>query len=116
MVKIGSLKKYPPTFFYEPIIRNTLTKIVVPEPKKAETNKDSTISNHKIYLEFRGKATDDFVRELHRLNAPVTAIIKLRKIRSILPSFKELPYFNNLHIQTINILFMKQYLNSEINK
>ena len=41
-----------------------------------------------VFLQYRGKCTDDYARALHRLQAPCTIVMTLRKLRTVLPSLK----------------------------
>ena len=42
----------------------------------------------RICLQYRGSVTDQFVRKLYDVEAPVQAVLTLRKLRSTLPSLK----------------------------
>jgi len=43
---------------------------------------------HKLLLVYRGKASEQFAKDLKKLNTPCKTIFKLRKIKSVLPSLK----------------------------
>ena len=85
--------QYPPTF-YEPIIKEALTKILIaktttPQNSTAEGNEQpESISKHMIFIQYRGKCTEDYARALHRLKAPCTMVMTLRKLKTVLPSLK----------------------------
>ena len=59
--------QYPPEF-YDPIIRNTISKLLKPETSETTDHQqpeDKPASKkHKLYLQYRGKCTDDFLRAL----------------------------------------------------
>ena len=83
--------QYPPTF-YDPIIRETLTKIVEPPPtapaqvrEDEGSKKAEETSKHMIFLQYRGKCTE---RALHRVKAPCNIVLTLRKLKTVLPSIK----------------------------
>ena len=86
--------QYPPTF-YEPIIRETLTKIVEPPPtapaqlrEDEGSKKAEETSKHMIFLQYRGKCTEAYARALHRVKAPCNIVLTLRKLKTVLPSLK----------------------------
>ena len=41
-----------------------------------------------LFLQYRGKVTEDYVRALDKLNAPCKLILTLRKLKTVLPSLK----------------------------
>ena len=41
-----------------------------------------------LFVQFRGKCTEDYARALHRSNAPCTIVMTLRKLRTVMPSLK----------------------------
>ena len=105
--KILEANQYPPAF-YEPIIHATLSAIfspqeetstltqqqhplatqetTVPQPSPEETT--STMQKHKLFVQYRGKCTEDYAQALHRANAPCTVVMTLRKLKTMLPSLK----------------------------
>ena len=59
-----------PAFFYEPLISARIEKLlVVAKPNDAETDQDDE-KGHMLFLQYRGKVTDDYVRALRHLKAP----------------------------------------------
>ena len=90
-IEILERNQYPPSF-YQPVIKDTLEKIIRPPEEKSEDpiTEPTTVTTqkYKIYLQYRGLPTGDFIRGLHRINAPVIAISKMRKITTLLPSLK----------------------------
>ena len=96
------LKKnqYPPDFF-EPIIHETLTRIISPEKKCEETDEDDK-KPFMIFLQYRGKCSETYARDIKRLcsssvvtSVPCKVIFTLRKLKTVLPSLKE-PVEKNL--------------------
>ena len=89
--------QYPPTF-YEPIIQQTLCDIVTPEmPQEKQLAADiNTLSpdveadtpKYSIFVQYRGKCTEDYARKLHQCKAPCNIIMTLRKLKTVLPSLK----------------------------
>ena len=43
---------------------------------------------HLLFVQYRGKATEDYARAIHRANAPCTVVMTLRKLKTVLPSLK----------------------------
>ena len=41
-----------------------------------------------IFVQYREKCTEDYARALHKLNAPCTVVMTLRKLKTVLPSLK----------------------------
>ena len=86
--------QYPPTF-YEPIIKEALNKILttkttsplINSTKEGNQPSEST-SKHMIFIQYRGKCTEDYARALHHLKAPCTVVMTLRKLKTVLPSLK----------------------------
>ena len=82
--------QYPPTF-YEPIIKQTLDRISnEPENKVADTSTQSQAKYDKkpLIIQYRGKCTEDYARALHKIEAPCTIIMTLRKLKTVLSSLK----------------------------
>jgi len=82
-----------PAEFYDPIISNTIDKLksattTTNQPVSA-TEPVATTPKHLYRIQYRGKATDNYVKKLREANAPIQPVITLRKLRSFLPSLKE---------------------------
>ena len=90
---ILEMNQYPPTF-YEPIIRESLEKILDNQKPAKHTSGDSpdtateTVGKHMIFVQYRGKCTEEFARALHKLNAPCAVVMTMRKLKTVLPSLK----------------------------
>ena len=41
-----------------------------------------------IFIQYRGKVTEDYARVLHRIKALVTRVLTLRKLKTTMPSLK----------------------------
>ena len=83
-----------PADFYEPIIRETLTRIISPERKPEEDA--STEKPYMIFLEYRGKCSKAYAKDIRQLctsnpvtSVPCKVIFTLRKLKTVLPSLKE---------------------------
>ena len=82
--------QYPPPF-YDPIIKETIDKIV---DGKQTTNSQSSreeaseVRKLMVMINYRGKVSEDYARSLHRINAPCNVIMTLRKLKTVLPSLK----------------------------
>ena len=88
--RILEQNQYPPTF-YEPIIRQAMKDIleIPPEqtsPPPAQT--ENSTEKRRIMIQYRGKSTEDYARSLHKINAPCTIVMTLRKLKTVLPSLK----------------------------
>ena len=85
--------QYPPAF-YNPIIEETITGLIENRPgsKSKEMNRNEdpkeSIKKKLVFVQYRGKVTEDFARALHRIKAPVTLVMTLRKLKTTLPSLK----------------------------
>ena len=105
-IKILEQNQYPPDF-YNPIINQTLSKIVNSELTEtdSELNESHSIlyeedSNHDpmcdmdekdkfmFFVQYRGKCSDHFAHDMHRIHAPCRIIMTLRKMKTVLPSLK----------------------------
>ena len=77
--------QYPSTF-YEPIIRDTIEKIMT----KIERPKEDDQQNvHRVKIQYRGFATEQFVKKLKESGAPVQVVLTIKKVKSSLPSLKK---------------------------
>ena len=105
--RILEANQYPPAF-YEPIIHATLSAIFRPQEDTAPTTQPQIpaahgtetdaqvpldentdmIRKHKLFVQYRGKCTEDYARALHRAGAPCTVVMTLRKLKTLLPSLK----------------------------
>ena len=78
--------QYPPSF-YDPIVERTLNKIREPE-RAAEEEDEEAMEKKMIFLQYRGKITENFERKLNRINAPCKIVMTIRKIKTVMPSLK----------------------------
>ena len=88
--RILEKNQYPPSL-YDAIIKQTLDSIF--GEVKHPTEKPSTQSNTRsgkasLFIQYRGKCTEDYARVLHKINARCTIIMTLRKLKTVLPSLK----------------------------
>ena len=47
-----------------------------------------TVTKNMIFIQYRGKGTDEYAKALHTINVPCTLIMTLRKLRTTMPSLK----------------------------
>ena len=75
----------------------TLTKIMSTNeelaiaPTDAETTdgpSEESIPKKLLFVQYRGKCTEEYARALHRCEAPCTVVMTLRKLKTVLPSLK----------------------------
>ena len=81
--------QYPPTF-YEPVIRQALSDIIGEAPEQPSTlpAQNTNTMKRRIMIQYRGKCSEEYARALHKINAPVTVVMTLRKLKTVLPSLK----------------------------
>ena len=41
-----------------------------------------------LFVQYRGKCTEEYAQNLHRINAPCRIVMTLRKLKTVLPSLK----------------------------
>jgi hypothetical protein len=97
--KVLEKNQYPPSF-YEPIFEQSINTILknrdVEIPPTPVTNQPEIVTSTQkiqkrlLFVQYRGKSTEDYARALHRLNAPCTVVFTLRKLKTVLPSLKPL--------------------------
>ena len=104
--KVLEQNQYPPPF-YNPIIEQTLTSIVqsfnpVEEQNQSTSTTSQTneppivleespapvIPKKMIFIQYRGKCTEDYARALHQCEAPCKMVMTLRKLKTTMPSLK----------------------------
>ncbi len=102
--KVLERNQYPP-LFYDPIIKETITSIVqkpASEPslqqppvmpdesaRPAATDAPSNpVPKKMIFVQYRGKGTEDYARALHKYEAPVKIVMTMRKLKTTMPSLK----------------------------
>ena len=92
--RILEKNQYPPNF-YEPVIRQALTDILGKSEKQSATIPQAqatapadTVEKKRIMLQYRGKCSEEYARALHKINAPCTVVMTLRKLKTVLPSLK----------------------------
>ena len=87
--RILEKNQYPPTF-YEPIIRRALNDIlgVSSDQQPVPQGQNTGIERKPIFIQYRGKYTEDYARALHKIKAPCVMVMTLRKLKTVLPSLK----------------------------
>ena len=88
--RILEQNQYPPTF-YEPIIRQAMKDILeIPQEQTSSPSAQTENSTEKrrIMIQYRGKSTEDYARSLHKIKAPCSIVMTLRKLKTVLPSLK----------------------------
>ena len=80
--------QYPPPF-YEDVIAQTLEKILAQSDVEKNPAAESEVQcKHRVLMQYRGSATDQFMKKLKDCGAPVQVVLTLRKLRSCLPTLK----------------------------
>ena len=88
--RILECNQHPPAF-YVPIIKQALDTIIgasaglSPDSQPSENQKSEKVP---IMVQYRGKCTENYVRVLHKINAPCVVVMTLCKLKSVLPSLK----------------------------
>ena len=83
----------PPSFF-DPIIKKTLESIIrqtkhVEKNKGEENNEEKSENEMKtVFINYRGRVSENFEKALKKLDVPVKIIFTLRKLKTCLPSLK----------------------------
>ena len=127
--RILERNQYPPQF-YDPIISQTLEKIVAKEKdnheaastREEDAGEEKEVRKRMIFLQYRGNLTEDFCRALKRCGAPVNPVLTLRKLKTVMPTLKptvekkirsDVVYkINCPRCQAFYIGFTNQYLTS----
>ena len=89
-MRVLEKNQYPPTF-YEPIIRQALYNILnsdLENQPPLQTNVQNQIEKKNIFVQYRGKSTEEYARALHKIKAPCIIVMTLRKLKTVLPSLK----------------------------
>ena len=87
-MRILEKNQYPPTF-YEPLIRQALGNILkVSEDPRPQEKKTNSVERKPLFIQYRGKCTEEYARAMHKIQAPCTIIMTLRKLKTVLPSLK----------------------------
>ena len=76
--------QYPPKF-YEGIIHDTLTRIVEGKPKKEREEQEDP---YFLFLQYRGKCSETYAKDLRKTGVPCKVIFTLRKLKTLTPSLK----------------------------
>ena len=74
-----------PSVFYEKIIHDTLTRIVEKTVKEREEMNDPFLP----FLQYGGKCSESYARDILKTGVSVRVIFTLRKVRTVMPSLKE---------------------------
>ena len=86
-------KNQYPSQFYNPIIEKALAKLLHGDEESERVDAEpggakQAVPRKMIFLQYRGKVTENFCRELPKCNAPVMPLLTLRKLKTTLPSLK----------------------------
>ena len=77
--------------FYDTIIAQTIEKIVI-KPDKVITSPSATPTessrSYMLRVQYRGRETDNLVRQLNKVVVPIRTVLTLRKLNTVLPSLK----------------------------
>ena len=80
--------QYPPNY-YEPIIKDTLEKIIRGDSSKPDTGeKNERVAKEILVLQYRGVPTEKFIAQLKHNDVPVQVVPTLRKLKTVTPSLK----------------------------
>ena len=83
--------QYPPEF-YDTIISQTIEKLVSKQDLTAQPQSSvpaaETPSSYMLLLQYRGRETDNLVRQLNKVSAPIRSVLTLRKLKTVMPSLK----------------------------
>ena len=51
-------------------------------------NSEDERKKFRLFVQYRGKCTEEYAQALHRIKAPCRVIMTLRKLKTVLPSLK----------------------------
>ena len=105
--KVLERNQYPP-MFYDPIIETTLSAIVqkseqqvssptssppsppplLPSTPATEDVPNQSVPAKMIFVQYRGKCTEDYARALHKCHAPCKVVMTLQKLKITMLSLK----------------------------
>ena len=85
--KILENNQFPPSF-YEPIIKKCLNSVCDKDEKVVEEDSLDDKKEKLLFLQYRGKISDQFQNVLRRIEAPCKVIYTLQKIKTVMPSLK----------------------------
>ena len=77
-----------PSDFYDPIISDTIKKIIEKEKTENNGNEEEKPEEKLLFLQYRGKISEHFQKTLKRIKAPCKVIFTLNKLKSNLPTLK----------------------------
>jgi len=84
------LKNQYPEQFFEPIIFQTLEKLIAKkEVLQLQEPEQDKMDMKMVFVQYRGNETDKFVTRLKASGAPCKIVLTLRKIKTMLPPLKE---------------------------
>lgn len=80
-------KNQYPKSFIDPIIKNTLEKLIRTDVEKEQVQEEE-VEKKMFIVQYRGKISDEFQRSLFKINAPCRVVFTMRKLKNVLPSLK----------------------------
>ena len=86
--KILLQKNQYPSSFFDPLIKKTIHAIVSKYEKPTEIEEDNKTEEKLIFVQYRGKLSDQFEISLKKLEIPCKVVFTLRKLKTLLPSLK----------------------------
>ena len=92
-VKMILQRNQYPQNFYDPVISNTIEKLVFPKVNQKNQEEDATsqkinVVKQTVFIEYRGIPSGRFIIRLKPIGAPLQPVITLREMRTCLPSLK----------------------------
>ena len=79
--------QYPPSM-YNPLIRDTITRIIQPD-SKIKQERSTCPNNATFFLQYRGRPSDWFQKQLKSINSlNINVVFTIRKLRRVFPSLK----------------------------
>ena len=90
--------QYPPSF-YNPIISDAIDKLMGLDDKEMERDNQASADEARsqpanqppkklLFVQYRGKCTEDYANALRKLEAPCTVVMTTRKLKTLMPSLK----------------------------
>ena len=87
--------QYPPTFWMKPVSSNlsranhkTGIERFTKQPPTSPSQKTTEVEKVQLRIQYHGKCSEEYVKALHKIEAPCMVVMTLRKLKTVLPSLK----------------------------
>ena len=87
--------QYPPTFWMKPVSSNlsranhkTGIERFTKQPPTSPSQKTTEVEKVQLRIQYHGKCSEEYVKALHKIEAPCMVVMTLRKLKTVLPFLK----------------------------